>query len=186
MEQKLSLIKDVSNYTTNDILAEIKEDVELLAAIGYPEIKRNTYSVKINNKRAHALGRCGNRGGTHYTITINGYHLRLSPAAEVHNTIMHEVIHSLPGCMNHGEKWKYAAQRVNRFYDFPTISRCANVMQKEEFNDYVNATFKYIVECQGCHQKFRFMRKSKTVKACEDGRAACACGSKSFVVSENF
>ena len=205
MEQKLSLTKEVKNYTVNDVLAEVKEDVELLAAIGYPEIKKNKYTIKINQKRAHSLGRCGN-GTINYTgtgfnitydnsdyianahdyiITINGYHLKLSPAEEVHNTIMHEVIHSLPGCMNHGEKWKYAANRVNHFYEFPKIKRCMT-LDDTKHGDYISSTFKYIIECQGCHSKHRFMRESKTVRACKAGRAQCSCGSKNFLVTENF
>lgn len=186
MDQNLSIRKNVANYTTKDILNEILEDVQLLASIGYPEITNNSYTVKINSKRAKSLGRCSTRDKKHYTITINSYHLKLSPASEVHNTIMHEVIHSLPGCMNHGPKWKAAASKVNHYYDFPTITRCAEVGQKEEFSDYVNATYKYIVECQSCHSKFRFMRKSKTVAACQTGRARCSCGSKNFIISENF
>lgn len=186
MNQNLSIKNDVKNYTAKDVLAEIQEDIQLLAAIGYPEVTKNIYSVKINNKRARSLGRCATCDGKHYTITINNYHLKLSPASEVHNTIMHEVIHSLPGCMNHGAKWKTAANKVNRYYNFPTITRCAEVGKKEEFSDYANATYKYIVECKGCGSKFRFMRKSKTVAACQNGRATCSCGSRNFIVSENF
>ena len=105
MKQNYSIKAEVKNYTVEDIEREVNEDVGLVVALGYPELLNNEYNVVINHKRAKALGRCTKIGRTNkYTITINKNHLEFSAAKEVHNTIMHEVIHSIHGCMNHGPK----------------------------------------------------------------------------------
>ena len=186
MKQNYSIKAEVKNYTVEDIEREVNEDVRLVAALGYPELLDNEYDVVINHKRAKALGRCTKIGRTNkYTITINKNHLEFSAAKEVHNTIMHEVIHSVHGCMNHGPKWQKIAHEVNNTYEFTPITRVANI-STPEYEEYSKNQYKYVIECSKCHSKWRYMRKTRTVQACQRGSASCSCGGKNFIVTENF
>lgn len=184
MEQKKSIRKDTKNYTLADIRAEIEEDVDILWELGYKEVKGNIYDCEINNRALRRLGRCTRLAPRRYSISINAEYLKLAEPKSVHNTIMHEVIHSLPGCMNHGSKWQKVANNVNAHYDFGKITRTHNLKEDKDYDDYIKSKYKYSIECQGCHSKWNFIRKTKTYKACSSGRASCSCGSRNFVCKE--
>lgn len=184
MKQKLTILKNVSHYTEKEIMDEINECRELLYAIGFKEAANNTYDVRINHKPSHSLGRCSNwRGTNHYIISINKNHIKYSPAEHVHATIMHEVLHTMDGCMNHGPKWKRAGEKVNKVYQYSPITTTTNTTT---FDDYNKNTYKYIITCCNCGSKSRYMRKTRTVTACLSNRASCSCGSRQFKVERNF
>ncbi len=50
-----------------------------------------------------------------YIITINSILADVrNPVSALKNTIIHELIHTIPGCMNHGKYWKAYAKLANR------------------------------------------------------------------------
>lgn len=184
MEQKMSLRKDTATYTLKDIKEEVKEDVELLAALGYKEALLNFYSCESNARAVRRLGRCTKVAPQQYIITINSNYLKMAKPESVHNTIMHEVIHSLPGCMNHGAKWQNIARRVSAQYEFGSITRTHDLGTDPEYNKYLASKYRYTIECTQCHSKWNFMRRTKTFDACNHGRATCSCGGKKFICTE--
>ena len=82
----------------------------------------SNYTLELNSRALKRLGRCKAEGGNRYVIQINEFHNKLSPETSVMNTLIHELLHSLPKCMNHGEIWKRYANMYNRAYG-TTISR---------------------------------------------------------------
>lgn len=182
--QKLSVSTNTASYNAVDVLAEIYEDVEILASLGHVEGRLNNYEVNINYKSSKALGRCARLYPRNYRITISYNHLRYSEPREVHNTIMHEVIHSMDNCMNHGLEWKNIAHQVNTVYDFAPISRVADT-HGPEYEEYVKHAYKYSITCQGCGANWRYMRKCSTVTTVLKGRGRCSCGSENFIVHIN-
>lgn len=184
MEQNYSIRKDTKNYTLADIQAEIEEDVQLLLLIGYNSVLTNIYTCTLNSRAKRRLGRCTRIGENRYEISINSEYLKMASPESVHNTIMHEVIHSIKGCMNHGPKWKKAAEDVNENYKFTEISRVANLKEDKEYQNHIQSKYKYTIECQKCHTKWNYFRKTKTYNACKSGRAHCSCGSRNFICRE--
>ena len=76
----------------------------------------------------------------------------------IKNTIIHELIHCLPDCNNHGKQFKYYASYVNERLGY-NISRVGN--KKDDFEksglDYVEENeekFKYKVCCKNCGYTF--------------------------------
>lgn len=179
MKQKLTLRLDTNTYTILDIRKEIEEDVKLLSALGYTEALTNTYDVKLSNRSKKMFGCCKSYNDNFYGITINENYLRTAKPENIHELIMHEVIHSLNGCMNHGYAWKSVAAKVNRVYNFKTIERLAT---SQEYDDnYLNSQYKHRITCDGCHKTWGWLNYSSKVRACIKGKCTCKrCGSKSF------
>lgn len=184
--QKHSLRLDTKNYTLEDILAEVKEDFTVLVSLGYTDLLDKDVIVNYG-KRIRAYGTCQRVGRVNnkmrYEIKINKDYLKVGNPKDVHNTIMHECIHCIEGCMNHGEKWKTAAAKVNARFDFSPIQRTG---YDEAYHQVLETKYKYFAVCEGCKSVYKWMRKSKTYTACCNNRARCSCGSKKFTCTESL
>lgn len=156
---------DTAKYTVDDIKAEIIEDLEILKYHGYKTIPPEKINVAINNRFKRAFGRCDKKEDG-FTIQINGEYLRVAEPKHIHNTIMHEVLHTLPNCFNHGIFWKTAAQKVNYNYGF-TISRLsydANYACVEKEKNKNKPL--YVIFCPSCNRVVgRYKNQSKVYKA---------------------
>lgn len=81
----------------------------------------------------------------------------------IKNTIMHELIHCLPYCNNHGTEFKKYANIINDNYGYD-ISRVGDKKKdfeksNIEFNEV--KTYNYKIICKGCKQEFYRQRLSK-------------------------
>src|SRR5574344_373773 len=119
--------------------------------------KRN-YVKKIYNNRKYIIYEKYN---IHH-IEISKWVLNLEDAV-IKNTIMHELIHCIPKCNNHGKEFKYYASYINNKLGY-NISRLGN--KKEDFKksniEYdENNEFNYKVTCKNCGQTFLRKRIAK-------------------------
>ena len=178
IEQNYSLRIDTKNYKSSDIDKEICEDVRILASLGYQDVLNKTYNVVINNRAIKILGYCKREALNRYTITINAKAIAVCPPEEVHNIIMHEVCHSVDGCMNHGPNWKAVAEKVNSNYQFTPITRTSD---DEAYQAVLKSSYKHQVTCERCGNTSRYIRMTSTIKACIAGHARCGrCGGMKF------
>lgn len=97
-----------------------------------------------------------------YTIEISSWVLELSDDI-IKNTIIHELIHCLPKCTNHGEEFKKYAKIINEKLGY-NITRTGN--KKEDFKrsnvEYNEAEeYKYKIECKDCGQIYYRKRLNK-------------------------
>lgn len=178
IEQKLSLREDTNKYSQKDIYNEILEDAKILNSLGYSEALTNSYLVSLSTRGIKNYGSCKKIGYNHYKITINENYLKTANPEDVHNTIAHEIIHSLKGCMNHGPNWKEAASKLNSNYHFTKITRLGN--SKEYREAYINNQYKHKITCNECGRSWKWFRKSRIVNSCIKGTATCKCGAHSF------
>lgn len=100
---------------------------------------------------------------------FNKHHIEISPwvmqleDSIIKNTIMHEMIHCLPYCNNHGKEFKKYANLINTNYNY-NISRVGN--RKDDY-EKSNIEFKeekkynYKIICKGCGQEFYRQRLNK-------------------------
>lgn len=86
------------------------------------------------------------------------------------STIIHEVIHTLPGCFNHGPKFKKVCNDINKVYPEFELQR-ATAMSKYGIEREVKP-FKYIIECPHCGKQYHYKKKSKFI----DILNTCRCG----------
>ena len=183
--QKLSLRLDTQKYSLEDIQKEVEENLLILIGLGCTDLINK--EVKVGwGKSVRSYGTCTKigkkaNGKTLYEIKINKEYIAVAASREVHNTIMHECIHCVDGCMNHGNKWKTIAQKVNRSYDFSTIKRTG---YDPAYNQILEAHYRYIAVCDRCGHAFRWMRKSHIFVSCSTGKARCSCGGTSFTCRE--
>ena len=81
----------------------------------------------------------------------------------IKNTIMHELIHCIPFCNNHGTEFKKYANLINSYYGY-NISRVGD--KKKDF-EKSNIEFEkiekynYKIICKGCKQEFYRQRLIK-------------------------
>lgn len=82
------------------------------------------------------------------------------------DTIMHEILHTCKGCMNHGEEWKRLADIVNDCYSYYNIKRISSAEEKginikeEEKKEEA----KYILRCTKCGKLFYKNRMCEVVR----------------------
>lgn len=97
-----------------------------------------------------------------FDIEISSKLLRDTTSLEgLKNTIIHELLHTVKGCFNHGTEWKYYADIMNRKYNY-NIKRVTSNAEK----DFVlsNDDYKYIVKCPKCGKEWGFHRICNVAK----------------------
>lgn len=180
IKQNLTINSNTNELTAKDILAEIEECRAILMSLGYTDVKYNTYHVEFNDRALRTLGRCSYNSydPSHFTITVNRKFMEVVPSYGFHNMIMHEVIHSVNDCMNHGPMWQAVAECVNKHYQFTPITRTNSY---EEYTNEVTAkAINYIIKCKKCGASWKYIRRPKVWDACINGRAKHACGCRDF------
>lgn len=81
----------------------------------------------------------------------------------IKNTIVHEIIHCMPFCNNHGEMFKKYAQYINTKLGY-NISRVGNKVEdyKRSNKTYEeDKNYKYKIKCQNCGQEIYRKRFNK-------------------------
>ena len=81
----------------------------------------------------------------------------------IKNTIMHELIHCIPYCNNHGKEFKKYAKLINEKYNYD-ISRVGDRKKDFEKSDIEYNEIKkynYKIICNGCKKEFYRQRLSK-------------------------
>lgn len=98
-----------------------------------------------------------------YKIEISEWVLKLNKEI-IKNTIIHELVHCLPYCNNHGKYFKEYANLINMKLGY-NISRVGN-KQKDfeesnlEYEDKIE--YKYIIQCEECNKIFYRKRLQKS------------------------
>ena len=82
--------------------------------------------VEINTKKKTCYGQCSRSRITgKYTIRMMTHLNSFRTPQEVQNTVMHELLHTLPNCLNHSPLWKAQASKVNRLLGYNITTRSA-------------------------------------------------------------
>lgn len=93
-------------------------------------------------------------GQADFFITINSALLNVeNPYDTIMNTILHELLHTINGCMNHGKKWKSYAAIIEKHYPEYHITRTASYESEgvcAESIAEMRVPKKYAVVCEKC------------------------------------
>lgn len=134
----------------------------------------------VNYRAKHRWGQCKRSNGI-YSISISSKLLEDNvPEKALKDTLIHELLHAVDGCFNHGEKWQRLAEKVNKAYGYD-IKRCTSEGEKG-VQLCADSDYHYIITCKKCNTTWKYMRHSKIVKCCENNTAKCSCGGKNFLV----
>ena len=117
-------------------------------------------SVTVNTRAKKRWGMCTEEGEGIYKIEISSKLLK-DDVEDIHakNTIIHEILHTCDGCLNHGKEWQRLANKVNNAYGY-NIKRTTSYAEK----GIERPTANYIVKCPCCNAKWEYMRMTKTVQ----------------------
>lgn len=171
-------------YNLDLLLQECIEDLNSLGVeVG------TIMDISVNTRLTSVWGRCRyNKAGVYY-IEINQIlmnEFQVSKQAII-NTVMHETIHTVKGCMNHGTKFKNIAALVNNFYGYD-VKRCTSAAEKNLQDVKKSSPILYTIKCQNCGGECGYRRETKVVKAIKAGNLAgycCgSCRSKKLIIKK--
>jgi len=109
----------------------------------------NVIDFSVNTRAQRRWGQCRAVPGG-YTININAVLLDERNSEEgLISTILHELLHTCKGCMNHGENWKRLARKVNSAYGYD-IKRTSSADEKGITADPRLETAKHKFVCEKC------------------------------------
>ena len=153
------------------LLEECKEELDSID-IAYGKI----VDIVPNSRAKSRWGQCCKRAdGFHININIVLLKDDVSDKT-TKETIMHEVLHTCKGCMNHGHEWQRLADIVNDCYNYH-VKRCTSENEKGVSLERKNREYKYVFECEKCGQKINRAKMSDFVK--NTNRYRCGkCGGK--------
>ena len=152
----------------NEFDALLARAVEQARALGIPVSARISPRVAVNRRAVTRFGCCIRRGGE-YVIELSERLLEAEERACM-QTLAHEVLHTCPGCRNHGALWKEYAARMNGAYGY-AISRTGTC---EALGVADVRPVRYRLVCERCGQEFCRSRRSPLVDHPE--RYRCRCG----------
>ena len=158
-------MRDIYEYAS--VCMELLDDL----GIEYGRVIR----FDINTRAKKRWGQCKiEKYG--YSININADLLDEENDSDgLTETIIHELLHTIPGCMNHGKKWKSMAEKVNQAYGL-NIARCSSAEDKGVTKRDINKVeYKYILQCDSCGNTYGRIRMSNAVKFPKAYRCGC-CG----------
>lgn len=142
----------------------------------------NIVSISINSRAKRRWGQAKKKNEGYY-INISERLLQddISDTA-TKDTIIHEILHTCDGCMNHGDEWQKMANIINSRYPQYHISRCTSYADKGlqiTTNDY-----KYNVICRECGSTWNYNRAGKVIQNIHNFRCP-KCGTHTLFVKHN-
>lgn len=142
----------------------LDESIKEIEAVG---IKRgNNIEFIIDNKTKTRWGQTC-RKGNGFCISISSELLSDEvPDRACKETIIHEILHTVDLCYNHGKEWKRNAQIMNQTYGY-NIKRVDSTLDKgfsEKAIKMMYSNFKYCFVCSKCGVFIGRQRTSAFVK----------------------
>jgi len=137
-------------------------------ALGIPVSSQIDPHVAVNRRAVTRFGCCICKDGR-FTIELTA-RLLDAPEQACRQTLAHEILHTCPGCRNHGPRWKHYAQRMNAAYGYQ-ISRLS---PPQALGLTGGKPARYLLRCDACGRIFPRMRASNLTRHPE--RYRCACG----------
>lgn len=144
--------------TTLELRKVFLEVVEELKPI-FPEVMSIHYIVVFNTRAIKRFGQCRRLGNNYFEININKKFAQHCKIEDVKNTIVHEILHSLPNGMSHKGAWLMYANKIN------TLLPHYHITRTNSYEEYAKTKpeAKYIVYCPHCGKEWKRYRKSEMV-----------------------
>lgn len=144
-------------------------------------ISNNVKEIKINTRAKKRLGCCKQvektlLGKWSYIIEVS-YRMKDASDIELTEVLLHELLHTCPGCMNHGVKWKGYVKQINDKYGYKITTTVKRKLPGEESEQTKVMDYKYVIICKKCGAKAYRKKKSKLVENVNNYRCG-KCGGK--------
>jgi len=170
-------------HDLNHLLAECKQELDALK-IPYGIISE----ICVNTTAKKRYGQCRLLPDKTFSIQISELLLADSISKQaVKHTIIHELLHSVPGCMNHKAKWVKMATKVNKAYGYQ-IRRISSLEERGISSEEIllpSAKPKYQLQCVNCSHTFNYYRWCETLAHYKNYHCTRCGGDLSFPAVEN-
>ena len=158
-------------YTIKNIKDQIEVCRTQLKEVGYSigSIRGIEYLLGLNR----AYGKCGmcDVGElTVFNLYFNKEYMKYCSKEEFEEVIMHECIHTVKGCFNHGKTFHHIASLVNYKYGYNIKTKCS-IDENKEYSARVKElkekkySTTYRITCCGCNKTFDLYRKNKFINS---------------------
>ena len=132
----------------------------------------NVTRWEINTRAIKRWGQCRKTNGN-YTISIASKLLEDNVDNKaLETTVLHELLHTVNGCMNHGHNWQNVANKVNSRYGY-NIKRTTSSEEK----GIERTPYTYMVKCKDCGCEIGRYKMSNVIQRPQNYRCGC-CGGK--------
>ena len=177
-------------YNLDTMNRDFEAAKQIVIDAGMPQCKNNSYVLDISKSKSF-LGQTEEIGINKYRISLNRVYAETVSHDDLMNTLVHEVLHTLPHGMKHTGEWKQYAERIHA-YNGMMIQRIHPMSESISFyNAAIEAqkaargALKYIVVCPNCGKLRTFERRSKVVASIQksENRYRCVhCQSKDLKI----
>lgn len=144
-------------------------------SLAIPISKHIVPTVVINTRARTRFGCCRFSKGR-YVIEVTA---ALSEADEssIRQVLAHEILHTCPGCANHGMRWLHWASMMNSVFGYDIRrTHSAEALGIKDIRPV-----RYLVICSNCGKTIPRMKRSPLVEFPQ--RYRCKCGGTLFVTS---
>lgn len=157
-----------------------KECMNELDSVGIPY--RRPARVKVNTRARKRWGQCRLLPDGRYEINISSRLLKSGSEDALKRVLMHELIHTCDGCMNHGTLWKYYAEIVRRGLGYPitrtnTAAELGLPVMAETVPERRTESYKHRFVCEQCGAVIMRKRESNFTRHYHEYRCA-RCGGR--------
>lgn len=152
----------------------------------------NIVDVSINTRAKSRFGQCRyNKIAGTYAINISKFILDDDVDNKaVMETIIHEILHTVEGCMNHGKKWKSLGKIIEREFGYcitrtSDYNKFSESLEKKMEVERATKKSNYVFKCAGCGQTIHRERMSKFVKYYRHYKCGICGGNFDFIPEES-
>lgn len=144
-------------------------------SLGIPVSPHIQPHVAVNTRARTRLGCCRSQAGQ-YTVELASALLE-GDRRSVCQVLAHEVLHTCPGCANHGPRWQRWAALMSERYGY----RIRRTDSLEALGLPDRRPVRYLVVCRACGRAIPRMKRSALVNHPE--RYRCKCGGTLYVTT---
>ncbi|WP_322199491.1 SprT-like domain-containing protein [Acutalibacter intestini] len=157
----------MNQATLDQLMAQLHQE---LKDLDIPVSNKIDPAPRINTRAKRRLGCCiYNEKG--FLIEVSAR--VLEDPALLRQTLIHELLHTCPGCRNHGLRWKTYAQKAGEALGY-SITRTVPI--EEEAQPLRHEEVKYVLVCKSCGTRVERIRMSKAVR--RPWLYRCRCGGR--------
>jgi len=163
----------------NNLYEECVKELQSIGIYLSDEDKIGKITIKISNRRNKRYGCCKQEEPDKKSRYIENHRIKYAKFNKhiieislwvmelkddiIKNTIIHEIIHCIPYCNNHGKTFKQYAKYINQKLGY-NITRVGNRLEdcknsNIEYNE--EDKYKYKIECKICRQTFYRQRLAR-------------------------
>lgn len=156
----------------------LQEVIQEARALQIPVSSLIEEKVKVNGRPKKRFGCCRKKQNG-FEIEVSRFLLEEEGCSEkiLKGVLAHEVLHTCPGCYEHGTRWKTYAAQMNQAYGYriKRVNSFAEMgMPQREAELTGRRQIRYVIQCKKCGRQYPRQRFTCVMQKISAYR--CQCG----------